>query len=138
MKRFLVLWIIVTIFCAWYVESEAAEYEVKVYPSQVYDGDTITDVVVELGFDVMTKVDFRLHGIDTPEIRTRNKVEKVRGYKARDFLREWITKSKSVKIVPIKKGKFGRWVAKLFIDGKNASEVMIKMGLGKKYDGGKR
>lgn len=43
---------------------------------RVVDGDTV-DVVLDLGFDVkLHKQRVRLHGIDTPESRTRNLAEK--------------------------------------------------------------
>ena len=42
---------------------------------KIVDGDTI-DVMLDLGFDIMYKSRVRLFGIDTPESRTRDKVEK--------------------------------------------------------------
>ena len=60
----------------------AKEKEVYNYKCQlvkVVDGDTI-DVDIDLGFDVWLRNQrVRLHGIDTPESRTRNKAEKVLG-----------------------------------------------------------
>ena len=43
---------------------------------RIIDGDTI-DVAIDLGFDVCTKQRIRLMGIDTPESRTSDKIEKV-------------------------------------------------------------
>ena len=64
---------------------------------KVYDGDTIK-VVFPLKYKVkgipilgkMYKWNCRLIGVDTPEIRTRNKLEKVHGYFVRDKLKEKI------------------------------------------------
>ena len=54
-------------------------YEYKVTVDRVIDGDTV-DVDVHLGFNViLSKQRVILHGIDTPESRTRHKEEKVRG-----------------------------------------------------------
>jgi micrococcal nuclease len=62
------------------------EYNVKVV--RVIDGDTI-DVDIDLGFNIVLKKQrIRLYGIDTPESRTRDKEEKVRG-----FLRCWEIRS---------------------------------------------
>ena len=48
-------------------------YEYKVTLDRVIDGDTV-DVDIQLGFKVvLSKQRIRLHGIDTPESRTRNK-----------------------------------------------------------------
>ena len=55
--------------------------------TKVVDGDTI-DVIMDMGFDIMYKSRVRLFGIDTPESRTRNKDEKVRGLLAKKYLQE--------------------------------------------------
>ena len=53
-------------------------YEYNCTVERVVDGDTI-DVVLDLGFSVLYKSRVRLYAIDTPESRTRDKDEKVRG-----------------------------------------------------------
>ena len=61
-------------------------YEYKAIVTRVIDGDTI-DVDIQLGFDVvLAKQRIRLLGIDTPESRTRDKEEKVRGLLSKDFV----------------------------------------------------
>ena len=53
-------------------------YNYEVYVKDVYDGDTIT-VAFPFG-DKMFSWNCRLTGVDTPEIRTRNKQEKEFGH----------------------------------------------------------
>ena len=66
------------------------EYRIKVV--RVIDGDTV-DVDIDLGFGVwMHKERVRLYGIDTPESRTRDKVEKVFGKAAKAYLQESLKK----------------------------------------------
>ncbi len=80
----------------------------------VYDGDTIT-VNVELGFHVTLKKEkFRLYRINTPEVRGP---EKDKGIISRDWLRNRIL-DKEVMLVTRKdiKGKYGRWIADIWID----------------------
>ena len=51
-------------------------YEYRANINRVVDGDTV-DVDIDLGFGVWMKDErVRLAGIDTPESRTRDKVEK--------------------------------------------------------------
>ena len=53
--------------------------------TRVVDGDTI-DATIDLGFGVNIKKRIRLAGINAPESRTRNKVEKKLGLAAKDRL----------------------------------------------------
>ena len=49
---------------------------------KVVDGDTV-DVDIDLGFDIWKLNErVRLHGVDTPESRTRDHIEKVFGKEA--------------------------------------------------------
>ena len=62
------------------------EYRCKVI--KVIDGDTV-DVDIDLGFDIIIKGErVRIMGIDTPESRTRDKIEKKFGLAAKAKLKE--------------------------------------------------
>tara|TARA_B100001057_G_scaffold399325_1_gene410188 strand:- start:27 stop:485 length:459 start_codon:yes stop_codon:yes gene_type:complete len=68
-------------------------HEYKVEVVKVVDGDTV-DVDIDLGFGLwLKKQRVRLKGIDTPESRTSDKVEKVFGLAAKDFLIQQLQKS---------------------------------------------
>ena len=61
-------------------------YEYRCTIIKVVDGDTV-DVDIDLGFGVwMRNERVRLHGIDTPESRTRDLEEKKYGLLAKSFL----------------------------------------------------
>ena len=101
------------------------EYACKV--ERVVDGDTI-DVVLDLGFDILYKSRVRLYGIDTPESRTRNLDEKARGKMAAAFLENCIKKgTKGVIQTKLKdsRGKFGRVLGNVVVDGLNINEAMV-------------
>ena len=101
------------------------EYACKV--ERVVDGDTI-DVVLDLGFDILYKSRVRLYGIDTPESRTRNLDEKARGKMASAFLKEAIDNGNKVVIqtkLKDSRGKFGRVLGDVVVDGININQSMI-------------
>ena len=68
-------------------------YYYKAEVTRIVDGDTI-DVSIDLGFSVSAKARLRLYGINTPESRTRDKVEKKKGLAATARLQELIAKNK--------------------------------------------
>jgi|TARA_R110000803_G_scaffold85462_2_gene151796 micrococcal nuclease len=88
-------------------------YEYRVNIVKVIDGDTV-DVDIDLGFGIWMKDErVRMMGIDTPESRTRDKVEKKFGLAAKARLKSLLGKSCILKTEVNKngedmKGKFGR------------------------------
>ena len=71
---------------------------------KIVDGDTI-DVMIDLGFDIKYKSRVRLFGIDTPESRTRDLVEKKYGLMSKKFLQEALAKGMQEKAIEfVKKG----------------------------------
>jgi micrococcal nuclease len=105
--------------------------------TKVVDGDTI-DVTLDMGFDILYQQRVRLFGIDTPESRTRDKVEKVYGLKSKKFLQEQIKKAKKVNIKTYKgdeTGKFGRILGDVFLDGKSVNSLMCQKGHAVEYYG---
>ena len=104
---------------------------------KVVDGDTI-DVRIDMGFDIKYKSRVRLFGIDTPESRTRDKVEKKYGLLSKKFLKEALLNGKK-KVIKTHKGeetgKFGRILGEIFIDNKNINLEMCKKGYAVPYYG---
>lgn len=93
-----------------------ALYYYNVIVTKVYDGDTMT-VDIDLGFNAwLRNQKLRLANIDTPEIRTKDPIEKAEGYKARDFAREFVNTAKQVLIHSKGKGKYGRWIVDIYKD----------------------
>ena len=89
-------------------------YEYKVKVLKVVDGDTV-DVDIDLGFKVWLRNErVRLHGIDTPESRTRDLEEKKYGLAAKNFLKTAL-KNGTVVMKVHDRGKFGRILGELFV-----------------------
>ena len=102
-------------------------YEYSCTVERVVDGDTI-DVVLDLGFDILYKSRVRLYGIDTPESRTRNLDEKARGKMASAFLKNAIDHGTKVVIqtkLKDSRGKFGRVLGDVVVDGVNINQSMV-------------
>jgi len=112
-------------------------YEYSCEVKRVVDGDTI-DVVLDLGFDIFYKSRVRLYGIDTPESRTRNLDEKARGKLAGAFLKRSIDNGTKVVIqtkLKDSRGKFGRVLGDVVVDGLNINETMVLNHYAVKYYG---
>ena len=104
---------------------------------RVVDGDTV-DVTLDLGFDVkLHKQRVRLHGIDTPESRTRNLEEKKLGLAAKARLKELCVGRFKVK--SLGKGKYGRVLGIPYTeDGQDICQLLIDEGHAVEYYGGKK
>ena len=117
-------------------------YEYRAKVKRVVDGDTV-DVDIDLGFGIWMKQErVRMMGIDTPESRTRDKVEKVFGLAAKERLRELlpvgsitILKTEIDKKGEDAKGKFGRILGDFKVEGKRATDILIEEGYGVEYHG---
>jgi len=113
-------------------------YQYKAQVTRIIDGDTL-DVNIELGFEISYKMRIRMYGIDAPESRTRNKAEKVKGLETKEWLRAKVEdKDIVIKTSKDRKGKFGRYLCILIVDGVDLNKQMVKLGLAKEYFGGKR
>jgi micrococcal nuclease len=118
------------------------EYDVIVV--RVVDGDTV-DVDIDLGFGICLKNErVRIMGIDTPESRTRDKVEKLFGKAAGKRLGELLKKDAKLITTEDKngedmKGKFGRILGDFrAADGRLITEIMISEGHAVPYFGGSK
>ena len=125
------------------------EYRCKVL--KVVDGDT-ADVDIDLGFGiVLTDERVRLMGIDTPESRTSDNVEKVFGNASKTRLKELIggrsgpiLKTQINKDGEDMKGKFGRILGDFSCyhaqtdSWRMATEILIEEGHAVPYMGGSK
>ena len=104
------------------------EYRVKIV--KVVDGDTV-DVDIDLGFGVwLKKQRIRLYGIDTPESRTRDLVEKRFGNMAKDYLKSRLSSGAILGTRLDKKGKFGRILGEFFVlDNEGHPQFEVKVNV---------
>jgi len=112
-------------------------YEYRCQILRVVDGDTV-DIDIDLGFGVwMRKQRVRLYGVDTPESRTRDKVEKKYGLLAKEFVKIQLP-TKSWQILRTKKddkGKFGRILGEFVIGHRTLNQLLIERHHAVEYTG---
>ena len=108
---------------------------------RVVDGDTVA-VDIDLGFGIwQMKERVRIMGIDTPESRPRDKIEKKFGLAAKAKLKSLLGPNPVLQTTISKKGedmkgKFGRVLGDFLVDGKQVTEIMCKSGHAVPYFGG--
>ena len=118
------------------------EYDITVI--KIVDGDTV-DVDIDLGFGICLKDErVRIMGIDTPESRTSDRVEKLFGKAAGKRLGELLKEGAKLLTTEDKsgedmKGKFGRVLGDFrAADGRLVTEIMIAEGHCVPYFGGSK
>ncbi len=102
---------------------------------RVIDGDTIV-VDLQLGLGVVLDGQYiRFYGIDAWEVRGE---EKEKGLKAKECLEERLSKGQiEIEIRPEwGKGKYGRWLGIVYVDGVDINAEMLEKGHAVKYKEG--
>ena len=118
-------------------------YEYKCNIVKIVDGDTV-DVDIDLGFGVWLKDErVRIMGIDTPESRTRDKVEKKFGLASKAKLKSLLGKTGILKTQVNKngedmKGKFGRILGDFQVGARMVTEILCEEGYAVPYFGGSK
>ena len=124
-------------------------YEYKARIVKIVDGDTV-DVDIDLGFGIwLTDERVRIMGIDTPESRTRDKVEKFFGKAAKTRLKELLGPYATLKTRVARdgedmRGKFGRVLGdfQVYYHAEDrystVSQILIKEGHAVEYEGGSK
>ena len=109
---------------------------------KVIDGDTVVCAPLSLGFGIgYTKEKVRLSGINTPEsFRASCPAEKALGILAKERLTSLVLGREVLVLTKEKRerGKFGRILGRLVVDGVDANLALINEGHAVSYDGGRR
>lgn len=92
--------------------------------TEVYDGDTYT-MLVDLGFYTYITLRVREKGIDTPEVKTKDLVEKAAGLRSRDRVIELILNKPCVIVTDKDTTSFDRWIAEVYYFGANGSVIAL-------------
>lgn len=102
-------------------------FYLNVAVKRVVDGDTI-ELIVDLGFGLSKTMTVRLYGIDTPEVYGKNACKEGRAASA--FVKKLLPEGTAVTMTTFKdsKGKYGRYLAKLSVDGQDLGDILLASG----------
>ena len=105
---------------------------------KVIDGDTV-DVLVDLGFHISVKKRVRLFGINAPEVRTRDLIEKEKGKLSKAKLEELLKKEHPEEdgVLILKchgLGKYGRVIGTLYNGNCDLNRTMVLEGHASAYE----
>tara|TARA_B100000768_G_scaffold181605_1_gene205330 strand:- start:28266 stop:28697 length:432 start_codon:yes stop_codon:yes gene_type:complete len=112
------------------------EYRCKVV--RVIDGDTVV-VDIDLGFGIeMRNQTIRLRGVDTPEVRTRDDIEKMYGNIAKDYVEHMLLSQEETHGYVVLKsysfsGKYGRTLGDFIVEGSSLASMIIEEHVGVEY-----
>ena len=105
------------------------KYE-NVICEKVVDGDTI-DVIIDLGFGIKKKERLRLYRINAWEKRGK---DKEKGLLAKEYVEKILFHTSFdndiIRIETFKKGKFGRILANVYVNGKCLNDELVREGHG--------
>ena len=112
-------------------------YRAKLY--RVIDGDSV-ELNIDLGFSVwVNEVSIRLLGVDTPETRTKDLLEKHFGLLASDYVLEKLIDAEDIIVTTQldRADKFGRMLGTIWVDGeeKSINAQLLEKSLGVEYKG---
>jgi micrococcal nuclease len=96
----------------------------RYYPAELFrviDGDTL-ELIVDVGFGIMTRQKFRLARVDAPEMGTPE------GTMSKAFVQSFFDSGKECQIESHKGDKYGRWIAELTKGGVNLSNRLLEAG----------
>jgi micrococcal nuclease len=133
MKSTLIISLLILIFQYCF----AAEFQ-NVKFIRCYDGDTCTFTIEGIPKVFGEKISVRILGIDTPEIRGKCEGEKLKAKEAKKFINDFLLNGQHISLVNVDRGKYFRLLADIEVDGISVSELMIKKGYARVYEGGKR
>lgn len=105
---------------------------------KVRDGDTFMINIPNIP-DVFGKnIAVRIRGIDTPELNdSREEIRKI-SIQAKEELEKLLLNGKKITLYNLGRDKYFRLLASVKVDNVDVSEYLIKKGLAKKYNGGKK
>lgn len=99
----------------------------------VHDGDTIK--IIGIVANKPYRFSVRLAGIDTPELRDKNRTVQIKAEKAKAELAKLLKVGSVVQLKNVKTEKYGRILADVYLNSHFINQQMIDNGFAVKYNG---
>lgn len=112
----------------------ARPYVDRLESYHVYDGDTLTNCTIDLGYGVVLRDAIRIVGIDTPEVSGS---QRPAGVAVRDAAATWLSGADELWLIGRGRDKYGRILGDVQPPGVGQSlgEWLIEKGYAHAYDG---
>src|SRR3990167_1058007 len=94
-----------------------------------YDGDTCTVSLPGIHPLFGERIDVRIAGIDTPEIRGRCPQEKAKALSARELVNEALARAGQIDLEDLGRDKYFRIGARVMADGQDVGVELLQLGL---------
>ncbi len=106
--------------------------------TSIYDADTFR-VNIKAWPDIVGKhMSVRVLGVDAPEIRGKCQLEKQAARRAKQFTVDALRSASFIELRNIKRGKYFRLLADVYIDGQSLAQALIAANQARPYYGGTR
>lgn len=105
---------------------------------KVRDGDTFVINISNIPDVFGSEIAVRIRGIDTPEKNdSRENIKKI-ALEAHRELEKLLLSAKNIELYDLGRDKYFRLLASVKADGVDVGQYLIRKGLAKKYNGGKK
>lgn len=105
---------------------------------RVNDGDTFYCNIDSWPKVVGENIGIRIGRIDTPEKHSLDSGVRLLAQRACDLTTKELGNAKVITLRCMKRGKYFRIIADVYVDGKSLAVILLRAGLAKSYDGGVR
>ena len=102
---------------------------------RVHDGDTFIAHINDVHPLIGQGISIRINGIDTPEITDKNPSVHTLAIQAREYVKERLQQNVSVELRNVRRDKYFRILADVYLDQQNLADELIAQGLAKPYHG---
>lgn len=106
--------------------------------TSIYDADTFRVNVAHWPALIGERIPVRVNGVDAPEIRAQCPQEREKALRAKLFTVVTLRAAKQIELRNVKRGKYFRIIADVYVDGKSLATLLIAKKLARPYDGNRR